>query len=90
MIRKFVILLAIAGLLLTLVTPIAVAGSGNRTIEVNYRDITIWVDGKQISADTEPFLFLDRTFVPLRAIAEALGQTVSWDDPNNRVIIGQP
>ncbi len=90
MIRKFIIYLAIAGLLLTSVAPIAVAATGSQTIEVTYRDITIWVDGKQIPADTEPFLVQSRTFVPLRAIAEALGRSVSWDDPTNRVIIGPP
>ena len=87
MIRKFIIYLAIAGLLLTSVAPIAVAGTGSQTIEVTYRNITIWVDGKQISVDTEPFIVQGRTFVPLRAIAEALGRSVSWDDPTNRVTV---
>lgn len=43
--------------------------------------ITVLLDGKEIEFDVEPFLFEDRrTMVPLRAIFEAMGATVMWDN----------
>jgi competence protein ComEC len=42
---------------------------------------TVILDGQQLTfADTEPIIEDGRTLVPLRAIFEAMGATVSWDD----------
>lgn len=43
-------------------------------------DIKITIDGKNLTMDQPPVLKDSRTLVPLRAIFEALGATVSWDD----------
>ena len=40
--------------------------------------IKIYVNGEQISTDTNPVLVNDRTMVPIRAIAEKLGYSVTW------------
>lgn len=40
--------------------------------------IKIYVNGAQIMPDTNPVLINDRTMVPIRAIAEKLGYSVSW------------
>ncbi|MCR4427817.1 MAG: copper amine oxidase N-terminal domain-containing protein, partial [Caldiserica bacterium] len=61
-----------------------------KEIQVFFRDIQIWVDGEMVLPDTEPFIYQDRVFVPIRFIAEALGKEVTWDDSGNRVIIGSP
>lgn len=37
-----------------------------------------WVKEKYITFDVEPEIFYDRTYVPVRAIAEELGYTVDW------------
>lgn len=42
--------------------------------------ITVMLDGKKIEFDVEPILVKDRTMVPMRAIFEALGAKVDWDD----------
>ncbi len=42
--------------------------------------IRIYVDGKMIETDSEPYIKNNRTMVPLRAIFEALGAEVSWDE----------
>lgn len=44
-------------------------------------EITISVNGRIIETDCEPYIKNDRTMVPMRAIFEALGATVRW---NNR------
>ncbi|OIQ59770.1 hypothetical protein MOTE_10260 [Moorella thermoacetica] len=46
------------------------------------------VDGVTKYMDTEPFLQADRTFVPLRFVAEGLGYEVGWRASHNFVYIG--
>lgn len=43
-------------------------------------DITVWLNGTQIQSDVAPVSESDRTLVPFRAIFEAMGAEVSWDD----------
>ena len=49
-------------------------------------DISVIVNGKQIEMDQKPVLINDRTLVPMRAIFEALGASVGWDNDTNSVI----
>lgn len=42
--------------------------------------ITVYVDGTTVSFDAEPRIINNRTMVPMRAIFEAIGATVTWDD----------
>ncbi len=58
-----------------------------KTIQVTYRNITLWANGKHIPSEQEPFIYEGRTFVPLRTIAEALDKEVSWDNDENKVLI---
>ena len=44
------------------------------------RDITVSVDGERLSFDVPPQIIDGRTMVPIRAIFEAIGAEVSWDD----------
>lgn len=47
--------------------------------------IYVILDGNQIEFDVEPMLIGGRTMVPLRAIFEALGATVLWDEATRTV-----
>ena len=49
-------------------------------------DITVKLDGKNIDFDVAPIIESDRTLVPLRAIFEALGAQVDWDDATKTII----
>ncbi len=49
--------------------------------------IKVYVNGRRILFDAEPMLVNSRTMVPVRAIFEALGATVTWDN-NTRTAIG--
>ena len=57
-------------------------------IEVMYNNIKIVVDGKEIHPDSEPFISNGTTYLPVRAVSEALGKEVYWDGPNYTVYIG--
>jgi len=48
-------------------------------------DITVLVNEKAVEFDVVPQIINERTMVPLRAIFEALGATVGWDDATKTV-----
>lgn len=58
-------------------------------LQVRYRDIKVMVDGQEVISDTEPFIVLEegRVYLGARALAEALGATVDWDDAASTVIV---
>ena len=43
-------------------------------------DITVKINGEYLDCDTAPYIKNDRTMVPMRAIFEALGAEVTWDN----------
>ena len=55
------------------------------SISVSAADIRVFVDHVRIQFDVEPQLINNRTMVPLRAIFEAMGATVSWDGDTQTV-----
>ena len=48
--------------------------------------ILVYVDGKKVEFDQEPIVINGRTMVPMRAIFEAFGATVSWNNSTQQVI----
>lgn len=60
--------------MLGFVTSSATAKITYKSILVEYRDIKINANGKRINPELEPFIYSDRTFVPLRTIAESLNK----------------
>lgn len=50
-------------------------------------DVTVTVNGEAIEFDQPPVIKDDRTFVPIRKVAEKLGATVLWDDSSHSVTI---
>ena len=49
-------------------------------------EIKIFVNGEKVEADVPPVIIEDRTMVPVRAIFEALGAEVEWDDATKTVV----
>ncbi len=49
------------------------------------QEITVIINGTPVAFDQPPIIQNDRTLVPLRAIFEALGGTVGWDDVTQTV-----
>lgn len=49
-------------------------------LSVQAQNISVYVNGNKLQFDVQPQLINDRTMVPMRAIFEALGANVSWDE----------
>jgi hypothetical protein len=60
-----------------------IAGSVGSAASPQYKGfsvVNVDVNGRPLLSDVPPITLDGRTLVPLRAVAEALGATVSWDD----------
>jgi len=72
------------------------AGIEFRTLSAEFRDIVVEIDGVAIEPKdvngkvVEPFIVEGTTYVPARAISEALGKVVSWVPETNTVVIAEP
>ena len=53
---------------------------------VEEEKIKVYVNGRRILFDADPMLVNGRTMVPVRAIFEALGATVTWDNNTNTAV----
>jgi len=49
--------------------------------------IAIWLDGKSLKLDVAPEVKNERTMVPIRAVAEALGADVEWVQDKQQVVM---
>ena len=64
-----------------------VSTSGNMDVMLWINKNTAYVNGKYYTLDVPPRLVNDRTFVPVRFIAENMNFEVKWDDYTKTVII---
>ncbi|MDD6762585.1 MAG: copper amine oxidase N-terminal domain-containing protein [Clostridiales bacterium] len=68
----------------------AYARSGSEWIEAVYSNIKLYVNDVQINtSENEPFIYNGSTYLPVRAVGEALGEPVSWDGNTKSVYIGK-
>ena len=64
----------------------AISSAISKTVEVVYNNIKLNIDGTEITPKdangnvVEPFNFNGTVYLPVRAVGEALGKDVSWDD----------
>ena len=65
----------------------AVAEQNGTTVRITIDDITMLKNDAPILLEAPAKLISDRTYVPVRAISEALGKNVDWDDKTSTVII---
>ncbi|MCL2059586.1 MAG: copper amine oxidase N-terminal domain-containing protein [Oscillospiraceae bacterium] len=69
------------------------AQTGAKMIMAHYQNLSITIDGRTIipkdaaGNTVYPFVCDDRTYLPVRALANALGCGVSWDEANSTVVI---
>lgn len=82
-----------AGVLLT--STMAAVANSTTLYDVFVGGIKIVVDGKKINPKdsngntVEPMICNGTTYLPVRAVADALGKAVYWDGPNYTVYLGQ-
>lgn len=88
--RKIILALA-----LMLVFSTVVFAARRVNITVTYDNIKVFVDGNQVQfgKDTkgkqiEPFIYNGTTYLPLRAVGEALGKEVQWDPSTKSAFLG--
>ena len=83
-------------LLLICLTGSALAVTGKVTKELEYRNISVTLDGVKLDLRdakgnaVEPFMFDGTNYLPVRALAEALGLEVAWDSANATVVLTTP
>lgn len=83
-------------LLLICLTGSALASTGKVIKELEYRDISVTLDGEKLDLRdakgnaVEPFMFEGTNYLPVRALAESLGLSVSWDSTNATVVLTSP
>lgn len=69
------------------------ASTAEKTVSITYRDIKLVIDGaavtpKDASGSTvEPFILDGTTYLPVRAVASALGADVGWDAGTSTVTL---
>ena len=72
------------------------AGTYTKTITVDYLDIKLQVNGQGVTPKdvngkvVDPFAYEGTTYLPVRAVSQALGKTVSWDQNTKTVIVEDP
>ncbi len=71
--KKLISVLAALGLTMVNVTALA-------------QDVTVLHNGTPLEFDVAPFIEEDRTMVPMRAIFEAVGASVTWDGDTRTVV----
>ena len=69
--------------------PAAYAKVANMDIPVMFNNIKIVVDGKELKTDKEPFIYEGTTYLPVRAVGEAVGKNVTWDAASKTIILGE-
>jgi hypothetical protein len=85
--KQFIAGLIVGAMLLSTITVFA----GAKTIEAFYNNIKISIEGKAVELKdatgntVEPFIYNGTTYLPVRAIAEALGMEVKFNETTNTV-----
>lgn len=77
-----------------LMSSITVYGESiKKNIDILYDNIKIVIDGVEITPKdskgeaVEPFMYNGTTYLPVRAVSEAFGKTVTWDGQNKKIYI---
>lgn len=74
----------------------AAATVGRQTVEVDYSDIKVTLDGQAVElvdangSAVEPFAIHGTTYLPVRAVSGALGLEVGWDAETSTVVLTTP
>ena len=90
---KDMLLGAVVTLLISCMIVPTLAFSGTRNETLSYNNITVTLDGSTLAlrdgtgATVEPFIIDGTTYLPIRAIAQALGLDVTWNSKTQTVAL---
>ena len=91
--KKVTKMLLLLVLVVSMLVVPAVATNGAVKATLHYQNIKILLDGEEVKPvdvngdSTEPFIIDGTTYLPVRAVAEAVGCDVEWDGETNAVSI---
>lgn len=94
--RRILTALLCAVLLTGLAAMPVQASNEARQAEITYRDIKIVLDGQPVNPcdaagnPVEPFILDGTTYLPVRAVADALGLKVRWRESDSTVMLERP
>lgn len=77
--------LSLSALLIMVLVVTAVLGPVGPVIAQDADSVRVFLDNTQIRFDEEPMIRNDRVLVPLRAIFEAFGSQVAWNDASQTI-----
>ena len=92
--RSYIAGVLTAVLILGLCIP-TIAATIQKQMAVTYKNIKICIDGNEITPKdangnvVEPFVSGGTTYLPVRAVGEAFGKDVAWDNATNTVYVGR-
>lgn len=81
LLKKF-LLFFMTYIILTLIPLASFAANGNQA-----QEIKVYVNDTRVQFDVPPIVIQDRTMVPIRAVFEAMGADVQWDNSTRTAII---
>lgn len=91
---KFMLAGLVIGASVSTVIP-AMGYDGVRNIQAVFKNIKICVDGVEMTPrdaagkEVEPFIYNGTTYLPVKAVGEAVGKEVSYDGNTNTVYLGK-
>lgn len=94
--KQFKVLLALVCVLALAGTAAASSVITTRILQAQYMGIQIKVDGQTVTPKdvngqiVEPFMVDGTTYLPVRALGEALGKNITWDGKTNTVGVESP
>ena len=91
--KGFIMGILVCTLVMTMVVP-ALGASTTKQLNATYNNIKLVIDGKTVvpkdvnGTVAEPFIVNGTTYLPVRALSEALGKNVNWDGATSTVYVG--
>ena len=91
--KRIISVILIAAMLFSLGITAAAAEQRIEAKELYYREVSIFVNGAELIPQdvngnaTEPFIIEGTTYLPVRALAGALGLKVDWDGSTNTITL---
>ncbi len=76
-----------------IISSVAIAKVGTEAINITYRNIKVYLDNREVSLKdangniVEPFIIDGTTYLPLRAVSEALDLKVDWEEEDSSIFI---
>ncbi len=64
--------------------------SVNKTVSIgDVKPLTIYYNGQKVDTPEPPFIYNDRTYLPVRYVGEAVRSKVDWDNDTRTVIVNR-